>query len=128
MQLPDAQSLVTQARSLLSSRQDLAWLGIRDTRLELILATSGLAFEKTSSRPPPTLTLLLREPVRLRLRDHLRANPSPGVQSLLDSIFLPPLPHSSPLRAPGVNLSRPLFFWPLTFSIPVLSPPTSRAT
>ena len=75
MQLPDAQSLVTQARSLLSSRQDLAWLGIRDTRLELILATSGLAFEKTSSRPPPTLTLLLREPVRLRLLDHLRANP-----------------------------------------------------
>ena len=101
MQLPDAQSLVTQARSLLSSRQDLAWLGTRDTRLELILATSGLAFEKTSSRPPPTLTLLLREPVRLRLRDHLRANPSPGVQSLLDSIFLPPLAPLLPAQSPG---------------------------
>ena len=101
MQLPDAQSLVTQARSLLSSRQDLAWLGIRDTRLELILATSGLAFEKTSSRPPPTLTLLLREPVRLRLRDHLRANPSPGVQSLLDSISLPPLAPLLPAQSPG---------------------------
>ena len=101
MQLPDAPSLVTQARSLLSSRQDLAWLGTRDARLELILATSGLAFEKTSSRPPPTLTLLLREPVRLRLRDHLRANPSPGVQSLLDSISLPPQPPLLPAQSPG---------------------------
>ena len=128
MQLPDAQSLVTQARSLLSSRQDLAWLGIRDTRLELILATSGLAFEKTSSARPPPSPFFSANPFvsvcgitsapTLRLVSNPFSIPFP----------FPLLPHSSPPRALEVNLSRPLFFWPLTFSIPVLSPPTSRAT
>ena len=101
LHLPEGDSLVANARSLLSTRQDLAWLGTRDPRLELILATSGLAFEKSSTCPPPALTFLLREPVRIRLRDHLRANPSPGVQSLLDSISLPPLPPLLPAKNPG---------------------------
>ncbi len=101
LHLPDSDSLVANARSLLSSRQDLAWLGTRDPRLELILATSGLAFEKSTPQPPPTLSLLLREPVRLRLRDHLRSNPSPSVQSLLEAISLPPLPPLLPAQSPG---------------------------
>ena len=101
MHLPESDSLVANARSLLSSRQDLAWLGTRDPRLELILATSGLAFEKSTTQPPPALSLLLREPVRIRLRDHLRSNPSPSVQSLMDAIPLPPLPPLLPAQSPG---------------------------
>lgn len=101
LHLPASDTLVATARSLLSSRQDLAWLGTRDPRLELILATSGLAFEKNSAQPPPALTFLLREPVRLRLRDHLRSNPSPSVQSLLETIPLPPLPPLLPAQSPG---------------------------
>jgi len=99
--LPESDAVLQSARTLLSSRPDLASLGTRDPRLELILATSGLAFETTASSPPPTLTLLLRESVRLRLRQNLRSNPSPGVQTLLDTLSLPPLPPLLPATSPG---------------------------
>lgn len=96
-----SQELLRFAQTIFSSRRDLAWLGTRDPRLESILATSGLAFEKTSATPPPILSLILREPVRLRLRENLRANPSPAVQSILQTLPLPPLPPLLPTSAPG---------------------------
>ena len=101
LNLPENEAVLQSARTLLSSRRDLAWLGTRDSRLELVLATSGLAFETIPSSPPPTLTLLLREPVRIRLRQNLRANPSPGVQSLLETLSLHPLPPLLPAQSPG---------------------------
>ena len=101
MDLPGGPETVASARTLLSSRRDLAWLGTRDPRLEQVLATSGLAFEKNVTAPPAVLTLLLREPVRLRLHQTLRANPSPGVQSVLQSLELKPLPPLLPANQPG---------------------------
>lgn len=101
LSLPESEMVLQTARSILSSRRDLIYLGRRDSRLELILATSGIAFENPPVSPPPILTLLLREPVRIRLHDNLRANPSPGVQSLLESLALPPLPPLLPARQPG---------------------------
>jgi len=101
LSLPESDAVLQAARSILSSRRDLSYLGTRDSRLELILATSGIAFENPPVSPPPILTLLLREPVRIRLYDNLRANPSPGVQSLLESLALSPLPPLLPARQPG---------------------------
>lgn len=101
LSLPESSHVLQSARTILSSRRDLSYLGTRDARLELILATSGIAFENTPASPPPILTLLLREPVRIRLHENLRANPSPGVQSLLESLALPPLPPLLPARQPG---------------------------
>lgn len=101
LSLPESESVLRSARTILSSRRDLAYLGSRDARLELILATSGIAFENSPDTPPPALTVLLREPVRIRLFDNLRANPSPGVQSLLEAMSLPPLPPLLPARQPG---------------------------
>jgi len=101
MDLPGSAETVASARTILSSRRDLAWLGTRDPRLEQVLATSGLAFEKNVTAPPEILTLLLREPVRLRLRQTLKANPSPGVQSILQSLDLKPLPPLLPANQPG---------------------------
>ena len=72
--LPESDSVLQSARTILSSRRDLAYLGTRDSRLELILATSGIAFENLPHTPPPILTVLLRESVRIRLKDNLRAN------------------------------------------------------
>ena len=92
LSLPASHTVLQSARTIFSSRRDLSYLGARDARLELILATSGIAFENNPSVPPPILTILLREPIRIRLMEHLRSNPSPGVQSLLESISLPPLP------------------------------------
>ena len=103
--LPESDSVLQSARTILSSRHDLAYLGTRDPRLELVLATSGIAFEKTPHTPPPILTVLLREPVRIRLKDNLRANPSPGVQSLLQIMSLSPLP---PLLPAGQAGGQPL--------------------
>jgi hypothetical protein len=101
MDLPGGADTVASAHTILSSRRDLAWLGTRDPRLEQVLATSGLAFEKNVSTPPAILTLLLREPVRLRLRQSLKANPSPGVQSILQTLDLKPLPPLLPAGQPG---------------------------
>jgi len=101
MDLPGGSETVASARTILSSRRDLTWLGTRDPRLEQVLATSGLAFEKNVNTPPAVLTLLLREPVRLRLRQTLKANPSPGVQSILSSLDLKPLPPLLPANQPG---------------------------
>ena len=101
LSLPASHTVLQSARTIFSSRRDLSYLGARDARLELILATSGIAFENNPSVPPPILTILLREPVRIRLMEHLRSNPSPGVQSLLESISLPPLPPLLPARQPG---------------------------
>ena len=101
MDLPGGADTVASAHTILSSRRDLAWLGTRDPRLEQVLATSGLAFEKNVSTPPAMLTLLLREPVRLRLRQSLKANPSPGVQSILQTLDLKPLPPLLPAGQPG---------------------------
>ena len=101
LSLPESDRVLQSARTILSSRRDLSYLGVRDSRLELILATSGIAFEDVPMSPPPILTLLLREPVRIRLHDHLRANPSPGVQSLLEAEALPPLPPLLPALQPG---------------------------
>jgi hypothetical protein len=101
MDLPAATETVATARTILSSRRDLAWLGTRDPRLEQVLATSGLAFEKNVTAPPEILTLLLREPVRLRLRQILKANPSPGAQSILQSLDLKPRPPLLPAHQPG---------------------------
>ena len=101
MNLPGGEETLGSARTVLSSRRDLAWLGTRDPRLEQVLATSGLAFEKNVTAPPEILTLLLREPVRLRLRQTLRVNPSPGVQSILSSLDLKPLPPLLPANQPG---------------------------
>ena len=101
MDLPGSAETVDSARTILSSRRDLAWLGTRDARLEQVLATSGLAFEKNVSAPPAILTLLLREPVRLRLRQNLKSNPSPGVQSIQQTLDLKPLPPLLPAGQPG---------------------------
>jgi len=101
MDLPGGADTVTSAHTILSSRRDLAWLGTRDSRLEQVLATSGLAFEKNVGTPPPILTLLLREPVRLRLRQSLKVNPSPGVQAILQTLDLRPLPPLLPAGQPG---------------------------
>ena len=101
LSLPESNIVLQSARTILSSRRDLSYLGTRDTRLELILGTSGIAFEKGPSDPPPILNLLLSEPVRIRLQDNFRANPSPGVQSLLETLSLPPLPPLLPARQPG---------------------------
>ena len=101
LSLPESNTVLQSARTIFSSRRDLGYLGTRDARLELILATSGIAFENSPSAPPPILTLLLREPVRIRLQENLRANPSPGVQSLLEALSLPPLPPLLPARQPG---------------------------
>ena len=101
MDLPGGSETVASARTILSSRRDLTWLGTRDPRLEQVLATSGLAFEKNVNAPPAVLTLLLREPIRLRLRQTLQSNPSPGVQSVLQSLELKPLPPLLPARQPG---------------------------
>lgn len=101
LSLPEGESVLQSARTLLSSRRDLAYLGTRDPRLELILATSGIAFENSPVTPPSVLTILLREPVRIRLSENLRANPSPGVQSLLEAMSLPPQPPLLPARQPG---------------------------
>jgi len=101
MDLPGGSETVASAQTILSSRRDLAWLGTRDSRLEQVLATSGLAFEKNVTAPPAILTLLLREPVRLRLRQTLKSNPSPGVQSILGSLDLKPLPPLLPAHQPG---------------------------
>lgn len=105
LSLPESDSVLQSGRTILSSRRDLAYLGTRDSRLELILATSGIAFENAPNAPPPVLTVLLREPVRIRLKDNLRANPSPGVQSLLESMSLSPLP---PFLAAGQAGGQPL--------------------
>ena len=101
MDIPGGAETVASAQTILSSRRDLAWLGTRDARLEQVLATSGLAFEKNVTAPPAILTLLLREPVRLRLRQTLKINPSPGVQSVLQSLDLKPLPPLLPAHQPG---------------------------
>ena len=101
MNLPGGSETVASAQTILSSRRDLAWLGTRDPRLEQVLATSGIAFEKNVTAPPAILTLLLREPVRLRLRQTLKSNPSPGVQSVLSSLELKPLPPLLPASQPG---------------------------
>lgn len=101
MDLPGSAETVDSAHTILSSRRDLAWLGTRDARLEQVLATSGLAFEKNVSAPPAILTLLLREPVRLRLRQNLKSNPSPGVQSIQQTLDLKPLPPLLPAGQPG---------------------------
>ena len=101
MDLPGSAETVASAQTILSSRRDLAWLGTRDPRLEQVLATSGLAFEKNVTAPPAILTLLLREPVRLRLLQTLKSNPSPGVQSILQSLQLKPLPPLLPANQPG---------------------------
>ena len=101
LSLSESGNVLRSGRTILSSRRDLSYLGTRDARLELILATSGIAFETTPVSPPPILTLLLREPVRIRLYESLRANPSPGVQALLESLALPPLPPLLPARQPG---------------------------
>ncbi|NDA25426.1 MAG: hypothetical protein EBZ05_01030 [Verrucomicrobia bacterium] len=101
MDLPGGSETVASARTILSSRRDLTWLGTRDPRLEQVLATSGLAFEKNVNSPPAVLTLLLREPIRLRLRQTLQSNPSPGVQSILQSLELKPLPPLLPANQPG---------------------------
>ena len=101
MDLPGSAETVDSARTILSSRRDLAWLGTRDARLEQVLAVSGLAFEKNVSAPPAILTLLLREPVRLRLRQNLKSNPSPGVQSIQQTLDLKPLPPLLPAGQPG---------------------------
>ena len=101
LSLPESSNVLDSARTFLSSRRDLSYLGSRNVRLELILATSGIAFENTPASPPPILTILLREPVRIRLQENLRANPSPGVQSLLEAQALPPLPPLLPARQPG---------------------------
>ena len=101
MNLAGASETVSSAQTILSSRRDLAWLGTRDPRLEQVLATSGLAFEQNITSPPAVLTLLLREPVRLRLRQALKSNPSPGVQSILASLDLKPLPPLLPANHPG---------------------------
>ena len=60
MNLPGGTDTVASAHTILSSRRDLAWLGTRDARLEQVLATSGLAFEKDVGTPPAILSLLLR--------------------------------------------------------------------
>ena len=101
MNLAGGSEAVASAQTILSSRRDLAWLGTRDPRLEQVLATSGLAFEQNITTPPAVLTLLLREPVRLRLRQALKSNPSPGVQSILTSLDLKPLPPLLPANQPG---------------------------
>ena len=101
MDIPGGPETVASAQTILSSRRDLAWLGTRDARLEQVLATSGIAFEKNVTAPSAILTLLLREPVRLRLRQSLKANPSPGVQSILQSLDLKPLPPLLPAGQPG---------------------------
>ena len=101
MDIPGGSGTTASAQAILSSRRDLAWLGTRDPRLEQVLATSGLAFEKNVTAPPAILTLLLREPVRIRLRQTLKANPSPGVQSLLNTLDLRPLPPLLPANQPG---------------------------
>ena len=101
MDLTGGSEAVASAQTILSSRRDLAWLGTRDPRLEQVLATSGLAFEQNITTPPAVLTLLLREPVRLRLRHALKSNPSPGVQSILTSLDLKPLPPLLPANQPG---------------------------
>jgi len=101
MNLAGGSETAASAQTILSSRRDLAWLGTRDPRLEQVLATSGLAFEKNITTPPAVLTLLLREPVRLRLRQTLKNTPSPGVQSVLSSLDLKPLPPLLPANQPG---------------------------
>jgi len=101
MNLAGGSETVASAQTILSSRRDLAWLGTRDPRLEQVLATSGLAFEQNITTPPAVLTLLLREPVRLRLRQALKSNPSPGVQSILASLDLKPLPPLLPANQAG---------------------------
>ena len=101
MNLAGGSEAASSAQTILSSRRDLAWLGTRDPRLEQVLATSGLAFEQTITTPPAVLTLLLREPVRLRLRQALKSTPSPGVQSILTSLDLKPLPPLLPANQPG---------------------------
>lgn len=101
LNLPESEPVLRTAQSIISSRRDLAYLGTRDARLELILATSGVAFENSPTEPPPILTILLREPVRIRLWENLRANPSPGVQSLLEALSLPPIPPLLPAHQPG---------------------------
>ena len=101
MNLAGGSETAASAQTILSSRRDLAWLGTRDPRLEQVLATSGLAFEQNITTPPAVLTLLLREPVRLRLRQALKSNPSPGVQSILASLDLKPLPPLLPANQAG---------------------------
>jgi len=101
MDLPGGAETVASAQTIFSSRRDLAWLGARDPRLEQVLATSGLAFEKSTTTPPAVLTLFLREPVRLRLYQTLKINPSPGVQSVLSCLDFKPLPPLLPAKQPG---------------------------